>query len=256
MPFASLTLRFIERELRNRFAGSFTGGLWALITPLIQLGIYAFVFEHILKQRVPGADAPGYVPFLLAALWPWNALSEGLLRATTVIQENASLIGKVALPREVLVLSSVASSFALNVAGFVAIAVVLALMGKGIALGGLAPALLLYAMLFVLTLGFAFALAAVQVFVRDLAQVLAQLLMLLMFCAPIFYDRSIVPPRAQALLDVHPFTFYADAFRVALLHHGEVGVERIAIALLVALLALLVGRWIFRRLDPYFEDFL
>jgi lipopolysaccharide transport system permease protein len=55
---------------------------------------------------------------------------------------------------------------------------------------------------------------------------------------------------------VHPFTFYADAFRVALLHHGEVGVERIAIALLVALLALLVGRWIFRRLDPYFEDFL
>jgi lipopolysaccharide transport system permease protein len=80
--------------------------------------------------------------------------------------------------------------------------------------------------------------------------------MLLMFCAPIFYDRSIVPPRAQALLDVHPFTFYADAFRVALLHHGEVGVERIAIALLVALLALLVGRWIFRRLDPYFEDFL
>jgi lipopolysaccharide transport system permease protein len=256
MPFASLTLRFIERELRNRFAGSFTGGLWALITPLIQLGIYAFVFEHILKQRVPGADAPGYVPFLLAALWPWNALSEGLLRATTVIQENAALIGKVALPREVLVLASVASSFALNLAGFFAIAVVLALAGMGIALGGLAASILLYAMLFTLTLGFAFALAAVQVFVRDLAQVLAQLLTLLMFCAPIFYDLSIVPERARAWLGLHPFTFYADAFRAVLLHHGDVSFVRVATAATVALLALFVGRWIFRRLDPYFEDFL
>jgi lipopolysaccharide transport system permease protein len=251
-----LTLRFIERELRNRFAGSFTGGLWALITPLIQLAVYAFVFEHILKQRAPGADAPGYVPFLLAALWPWNALSESVLRATTVIQENATLIGKIALPREVLVLASVASSFALNLAGFIVIVVVLALMGKGIALGGLAPSLLLYAMLFVLSLGFAFALAAVQVFVRDLAQVLAQLLMLLMFCAPIFYDRSAVPSRAQGLIDLHPFTFYADAFRVALLRHGDVDIGRIGVAALVALLALLLGRWMFRRLDAHFEDFL
>jgi len=59
MPLASLTLRFIDRELRNRFAGSFTGGLWALIAPLIQLAVYSFVFVHVLSARVPGADAPG-----------------------------------------------------------------------------------------------------------------------------------------------------------------------------------------------------
>ena len=143
MPLASLTLRFIDRELRNRFAGSFTGGLWALIAPLIQLAVYAFVFVHILNARVPGADAPGYVPFLFAALWPWNALAESLVRSTTVVQENAALIGKIALPREVLVLASVASSFIVNFAGFVAIVVVLALAGKGIDLAGLAPAVAL-----------------------------------------------------------------------------------------------------------------
>ena len=183
MPLASLTLRFIDRELRNRFAGSFTGGLWALIAPLIQLAVYAFVFVHILNARVPGADAPGYVPFLFAALWPWNALAESLVRSTTVVQENAALIGKIALPREVLVLASVASSFIVNFAGFVAIVVVLALAGKGIDLAGLAPAVALYVALFTLSLGLALAFAAIQVFVRDLAQALGQILMILMFCA-------------------------------------------------------------------------
>jgi lipopolysaccharide transport system permease protein len=256
MPLASLTLRFIDRELRNRFAGSFTGGLWALIAPLIQLAVYAFVFVHVLNARVPGADAPGYVPFLVAALWPWNALAESLVRSTTVVQENAALIGKIALPREVLVFASAASSFIVNLAGFIAIVVVLAIAGMGVDPIGLAPALALYVALFVLSLGLSLAFAAIQVFVRDLAQALAQILMLLMFCAPIFYDRTLVPERFQRWLDLNPFTFYADAFRAALLHHGSIGVTRIAIAVLVAIVALLIGHRIFKRLDPHFEDFL
>lgn len=256
MPLASLTLRFIDRELRNRFAGSFTGGLWALIAPLIQLAVYSFVFVHILPARIPGADAPGYVPFLFAALWPWNALADSLVRSTTVVQENASLIGKIALPREVLVLASASASFIVNFAGFVAIVLVLALAGNDVHLAGLAPAAALYVALFALALGLSLAFSAIQVFVRDLAQALGQILMILMFCAPIFYDRMLVSERFRFWLDLNPFTFYADAFRVALLHHGDIDATRIAIAVLTAALALLIGHRIFRRLDAHFEDFL
>ena len=256
MPLASLTLRFIDRDLRNRFAGSFTGGLWALIAPLIQLAVYSFVFVQILPARIPGADAPGYVPFLFAALWPWNALAESLVRSTTVIQENAALIGKIALPREVLVLASASASFIVNFAGFVAIVLVLALTGNDVHLSGLLPAVALYVALFALSLGLALAFSAIQVFVRDLAQALGQILMILMFCAPIFYDRMLVSERFRAWLDLNPFTFYADAFRVALLHHGDVDATRIAIAVATAAIVPLIGHRIFRRLDPHFEDFL
>jgi lipopolysaccharide transport system permease protein len=256
MPLASLTLRFIDRELRNRFAGSFTGGLWALIAPLIQLAVYAFVFVHILPARIPGADAPGYVPFLFAALWPWNALAEALVRSTTVIQENAALIGKIALPREVLVIASASASFIVNLAGFVAIVLVLAFTGNDVHLAGIVPALALYVLLFALSLGLALAFSAIQVFVRDLAQALGQILMILMFCAPVFYDRMLVSDRFRTWLDLNPFTFYADAFRVVLLHHGDVDAKRIAIAVVTAAVVLLIGHRIFRRLDPHFEDFL
>ena len=98
--------------------------------------------------------------------------------------------------------------------------------------------------------------ASVQVFVRDLVQALAQIMMLLMFAAPIFYDSAQVPDRMRGWLAFNPFTYYADAFRAVLLHHGEVGMVRTAVALATAAIVLLAGHALFRRLDPHFEDFL
>lgn len=253
---AALILRFIARELRNRFAGSFSGGLWALFQPLLQLAVYTFVFVHVFKARLPGADAPGYVPFLVTALWPWTAFAEAILRATTSIQDNAALIGKVALPREVLVLASVCASFAIHIVGFIAIVAILWLAGRGVDPAGLLPSLVLFMPLFALALGLALMCAAVQVFVRDLVQALGQLLPLLMFGAPIFYDRGLLPERFQGLLDLNPFTFYAEAFRALLLHHGRFDAVHFGIAMVVAALVLLAGHLLFRRLDSHFEDFL
>ena len=255
MPVA-LTLRFIRRELGNRFAGSFSGGLWAVMQPLLQLAVYSLVFVHIFKARVPGADAPGYVPFLVTALWPWTAFAEAILRSTTAIQDNAALIGKVALPREVIVVASVCASFAIHISGFVAIVVILGLTGQGVSLGMLPLSLALYVPLFALALGIALVCASIQVFVRDLIQALGQLLPLLMFGAPIFYDRTLLPERVRAWLDLNPFTFYAESFRALLLHHGSVDPVHVGMALATAILCLLVGHWVFRRLDAHFEDFL
>lgn len=256
MSAAVLTLRFLQRDLRNRFAGSFSGGLWALFQPLLQLAITSFVFIHVFKARVPGADTIGFVPFLALALWPWTAFAEAILRSTTVIQDNAALIGKVALPKEILVLASVGTSFAIHIVGFVAIVFVLALTGQGVRLAGLPMALLLYVPLAALALGFALICASIQVFVRDLVQALGQLLPLLMFSAPVYYDRLQLPERFRGWLDFNPFTFYAESFRALLLQHGAIDFGRLVIALVMAAVALLLGHWLFRRLDPHFEDFL
>src|SRR5579859_7648504 len=101
MPALQLALHFVRRDIRNRYLGSFSGGAWALLQPLIQLAVYGFVFVYVFKARPPGADASGYVPFLALGLWPWIAFSEALTRSATAIQDNAALIGKIALPRPV-----------------------------------------------------------------------------------------------------------------------------------------------------------
>lgn len=248
---------FLARDLKNRFLGSFSGGLWALIQPLIQLAIYAFVFVHIFKARVAASgDVPGYVPFLVVAMWPWTAFSEAILRSCTAITENADLIGKVAMPRAVPVTATVAASFLLHSAGFVAIVLVLPLFGYPMHLAWLPAALVLQTVLMVLALGLSLLAAAIQVFVRDLVQVLTQLLMLAMFAAPIFYSRAMIPARFQPIIDLHPYTWYAGAFRGLLLEGRAPSLLSFGGVALFAVIVLLLGIWAFRRLDPHFEDFL
>ena len=251
-----LAMHFLRRELRERYRGSFTGFGWALLQPLLQLAIYAFVFVQIFKAKVPGAAAPGYVPFLVVGMWPWIAFSDAIVRSTTAIENNAALIGKVALPREILVLAPCSASFLLHTCGFVAILIVLAATGQGVFISKLPLALLLYVPMFAYTVGLSLILSALQVFVRDLVQILNQLLMLMMFAAPIFYDRSNLPERFQGWLDLNPFTFYVESMRNVLLGYGEFPWRGLMIALPIALLTLVLGRWLFSRLDPHFEDFL
>lgn len=251
-----LVKEFLLRELRTRFAGSISGGLWAVFLPLIQLGVYSFAFVHIFKGVVPGENPPSYLAFLATAMWPWFALSESVVRATTVIPENAALIGKVAIPRPVLVIASVSASFLVHFVGFMFILAALYALGTPLQLARLVPALLLFVPLFALALGVAFLLSAIQVFVRDLAQALGQLMTLMMFAAPILYARASMDERFHAMMDLHPFTFYAESSRSLILGYGQFDPMKLLIAIGVALLVLLMGYRVFRRLDSHFEDFL
>jgi len=251
-------MHFVRRELRNRYLGSISGGLWALMQPLAQLAIYGFVWAYVFRMRAPGGDASpaAIVPFLALGVWPWNAFSEAITRSTTAIQDNAGLIGKVALPRWILVLATAAASFLLHGLGFCAVLLLLGLLGMHVNLLWLPVALFVFAQLFVLALGFAFLFSAVQVFVRDLSQVLAQLMPLWMFVSPVLYSREYLPAAYRGWFDLNPFSFYPEFLRATRLGLGGIGIQAAAIALLVAVVTLGVGYGIFRRLDPRFEDFL
>jgi lipopolysaccharide transport system permease protein len=251
-----LARHFIARDLRNRYLGSLSGALWALLQPLLLLGIYAMVFVQILKVRWPDATiGASYVPYLATGLWPWTAFAEALNRGTNAIPEHAALLSKVPLPRPVLVLAPVAGSFLIHGAGFIAVLVVLALTGSPPRLAGIPWALVTYALLFVFALGLAWLTAALQVFVRDLAPIVAQLLTLWFFLTPIFFAREMVPERLGAILAFNPLAGYVDAFRAALL-----GTAAPSAALwgppLYAAIAIAAGAFVFGRLSRHFEDFL
>lgn len=257
MPAFGLVLHFIRREISSRYLGSFSGSLWALFQPLIQLAVYGFVFTYVFKAQAPGGpNGPGYVPFLVMGLWPWNAFAEALTHATTSIETNAGLIRKVAMPREVLVISAVVATFLLQILGFIAITIAMRLFGVPVDLAMLPLALLGFVQFAILALGYGFFLAAVQVFIRDLSTALPQLLMLWMFTSPIFYARGILPPEFDHLLAFNPITHLVEFFRATLLHSGTINWSTQALSLLVSLVVLVLGYAVFRRLGPHFEDFL
>ncbi len=251
-----IILHFTRRDLRNRYLGSFSGGAWALLQPLLQLAVYTFVFGYVFKARLPGSNAPGYVAFLVAALWPWLAFSESLQRAATVLQEHAGLIAKVKLPRLVLPAAPVLASFCLHGAGFLAILVILGLTGHDVSLARLPLVLPAYALLLLFALGLGTLLSALQVFVRDIAAALPQLTMLWMFVSPVFYARETLPAPYSGWLAYNPYTAFAEYFRWALLDQAMPDVRACLVSVVAVLLVVMAGLWAFRRLGPHFEDFL
>ena len=257
MSVLNSTFYFIRRELRNRYIGSISGGVWGLVQPLLQLAVYSFVFVYIFKNRLPASEGPSFVPFLVVALWPWVAFSDSLLRATTVIQDNAALIGKVALQRELLVVSSVTASFLLHFIGFILICLVLAAVNGSINVLNLPLGCIVFIQLYLFALGLSFVLSALQVFVRDVVQVLGQLMSLWMFMSPIFYSREMLPEVYRGWFDLNPFSYYAETMRALLLRSDSFVLSPYWwLHALIAVFIGLLGYALFRRLNPYFEDFL
>ena len=249
----ALFVNFFRRELTTRYLGSVTGLAWALLNPLALLAVYYFVFTQVFRAGAFGGQS--FLAFVAVALWPWLAAQEALQRGVVSLAGYSGLIRKVAFPHEIVVLASVAATFALQFAGYVTVLIVLKAAGEPIYLPGLVIAVPVWLILVTGVVGLAFALAALQVFVRDVEHVLMPLLMMLMYLTPILYPLAMVPERLRPWVEANPFGWVVARLREALLD-GRLGLRvSDAVAIGVALALFAGGRWIFRRLSPHFEDF-
>jgi len=248
--------QLVSRAIRTDYVENLSGFAWLILQPLMLLAVYAFVFTTIFKARIPDAAELGFVPYLAVAFWPWIAFSESILRSTTAISANTELISKVAFPGELLPLSIVTATFMMHMVGYLAVLLVLQLMGTDIHWFGLIMAIPLLLSMFVFASGIALFTSAMQVFVRDVAHFLPPLMTFWFFSTPILYSLSLLPDNWATLMKLNPMTWYVDRLRDFLLFGNY---DLSAVDLLVPLLSILVF-WItlffFRRFSGHFEDFL
>lgn len=249
-----LLLRFAQREVTNRFAGSLLGGVWALVHPLALLLIYSFVFTTVLKVRVVADEGVSFVVFLAVALWPWMAFSEAVSRGAAAVVANAALIKKVPFAHELVVYAAVISSFVVQLLGYVVALVFIAVNGTPLHLSALPIVVLGLAALGLLATGLALLLSAVHVFVRDLEQGLAHALALLFYLSPILYSASMVPGWVRDLMLLNPVAVLLEAMRAGLLQGQAMPGPPVFWAVAFCGLVFLLGRAVFKRLSPHFEE--
>jgi ABC-type polysaccharide/polyol phosphate export permease len=248
--------QLVMRAVRSDYLDNLTGFAWLIVQPLLLLAVYAFVFTTIFKARIPSAGEIGFVPYLAVAFWPWTAFSESVLRASAAVTSNAALIGKVAFPTELLPLSVVAATFLMQLAGYLAVLLVLQLLGTPIFWPGLLAALPLLFLLGLFACALALFTSALQVFLRDLAQILPPLMTFWFFTTPILYSVALLPPQWATLMQFNPMTWYVNRLRDFLLF-GEFGLTVAdAVVPLLTLLLLVLALRFFHRFSPHFEDFL
>lgn len=247
---------FARQDLVQRFTGNALGFAWALLGPLAQLALFALVFVHIFKSRLPGDVGYSYVAFISLGMWPWFAFSEAVSRGTTAFTEHAGLLSKVAVAPWILVAARVANAFLLHGLGFVLIAVVLRLSGQPIALEWMVAGLPSWIGLLACAYACALGLAVVNVFARDLQQIVQYVLSASMFLSPILYSRDMAPAAFARWMELNPLTGYVEAIRTPLLDVAAPATLLPLTALAISAALLLAAAYAYRRVRPHLVEFL
>jgi len=241
-----LTWQFTKRDVLGRYRGSFLGLGWSLVSPLLMLSLYTFVFSSILQARWPGisVDSPLlYATNLFAGLIILNFISEVATKSSTLIIGHANYVKRVVFPLEILGIATV-----LSAAFHSAISMALLLVFQWIATGSLSWSLitipLLWLPLLISSFGLAWLISALGVYIRDTVQVMNVLLTLLLFLSPVFFPASAYPEPYKPLLSLNPLVWMIEEMRAVTLG----GSWPHPLPLLIALLASGVVAYGCRRL--------
>lgn len=255
MNSRQLALALLGRELRERYLSTLGGLAWVLITPVLLLAIYAFVFVELLGARFGNRVGGDVIAFLAIGMWPWHAFADSLSRGTTALSGNAALIGQIAIPRGWLVLVPTLGAALIHTASFALVVLMLTLMGKTVLGMGWWTALAAYLMIVLNASALGMVLAPLNVFFRDVGTLLPQVLTFWMLLTPIFFDRSTLRPDLGQWLALNPMTGLIEALRAGLLH-GETNLSALWGPAVFTGMLVLFAALTARRFLARIEDFL
>ena len=252
----TLLFQMVRRDFEKRFIGSAAGWLWGVIHPLVLLASWTFVFNVCLNiQLGPGELTQNYSLFLFSGFLPWLLFQDTVQRSSTSLVENANLLTKTVFPSEVVPLSIFLSSLMHHLIGVaLVVAAVAVFLNHMSAMLVFLPLYMFFIGLFAVGLGWI--IAALQVYLRDAAQVMTVILTLWFWLTPIFITESQYPSWARFLIDTNPMAYVVRGYRERLLSFNLPDLRELAILAAYAAATFLVGGLFFRHLKRGFADVL
>lgn len=250
-----LIFSFARRELINQYVGSFLGIVWTFIHPLVMILVFWFVFSKGLRVQ-PMNDVP-FVVWLTAGMAPWFVFSDILNSSAVSVLANANLIKKTLFPSEILPVIRI-------VCGLVIHGVFLVVLLGLIVFQRMPMSLYYFQFLYylfclcVLVCGLAWAVSALNVFVRDIAQIVGVFMQVGFWATPIFWPINIMPEQVQAMLKLNPMYYVVQGYRESFIsfvpfwkHPGQT-----LYFWCFSLTVFAIGALVFQRLKPQFADVL
>ena len=243
-----LAFALLERELKVEYKSTMLGIIWGFATPLVQLVVYSFLFSRVITLRIPN-----YGLFLFAGLLAWTWFQASLGQAARSITSQGELIRQPGFPVMVLPTVSIAThlvNLLLALPLFFLFATLQGLQIHSIAL--VLP--LLLGLQFILIVGPAYLVAALNVVFRDTERIVAVLLQLCFFLTPVFYGTRNVPKNFAFIYRFNPMAIIIDAYRDVLITGHAPNWRALGAVLAISLVLALVGHRVFERIKNRFVE--
>jgi lipopolysaccharide transport system permease protein/teichoic acid transport system permease protein len=253
--YRSMIWAMSKRQIQTQYVGTLAGFVWTVVQPLSLILVYWLVFSWGLKVRAPGGAA--FIVVFVCGLAPWLFFSEILGSTTNSIVANTNLVKKVVFPVEILPIVNITASL---IGHLVMLSIVLILLIAH----GVWPTIhaiqFFYLSLGVcaLGLGMGWLTSAINVFYRDVGQIITVVLNMWFWLTPIVWPFDMIPEPYRMYAKLNPLYYLVTGYREALVYHRWIVLD-VKLTLyfwFVCLVFLLLGTYVFRRLKREFADVL
>lgn len=248
-----LILTLTLRDVKSRYLGSYLGLLWAFIQPTFTVLIFWFVFEVGFKSA-PVENFP-FVLWLVCGMVPWFFISEVLATGTNSVVENSYLVKKVVFRVSMLPLIKLLSAILVHLFFVLVLLLVFAL-------HGIYPDLFSLQWIYysgscaILMLGIIWLTSALNVFLKDIGQMVNMFLQFGFWLTPIFWSVNFLPEKYHIYIKLNPFFYIVQGYRDSFIHHRWFWEHPLYSLYFWSVTATIVviGALVFARLRPHFAD--
>ena len=214
-----LIVQMTRREVVGRYKGSVLGLVWSFLTPILMLAVYTFVFSVVFKARwsIDGDESKTqFALVLFVGMIVHGLFAEVLNRSPGLILSNVNYVKKVVFPLDALPVIAMCASLFHTSISLIVLLIAFALFNGYLHWTVIfIPFVLLP--LVILTLGVAWILASLGVFLRDVGQTVGIITTVMLFLAPIFYPITALPEEMRLWIMANPLTFIIEEARKVLI---------------------------------------
>lgn len=253
-----LITQMTQREVIGRYKGSMIGLLWSFLNPVFMLLVYTFMFSVVFKARWGGGEDQSMSQFavvLFVGMIVHGLFAEVLNRAPGVVLSNANYVKKVIFPLEILPVINMGAALFHSLISIVVLLVAFVIFNGFLHWTAIfTPLVLLPLMIF--TLGLAWILASLGVFIRDVGQTVGILTTAMLFISPVFFPVTALPEALRPWMMANPLTFIIEQAREVLVWGRLPDWEGLGVYTLAAVIVAWAGYVWFQRTRKGFADVL
>ncbi|HOP48056.1 MAG TPA: ABC transporter permease [Desulfobacteraceae bacterium] len=252
--FRGMMWSSVKREFQSRWTGTQFGPFWLIAQPLATIIIFTVVFANLMRPGMPAHDSKfAYSIYLCSGVLTYGLFSEMLGRSVNIFVEHANLLKKINFPKLCLPIIIIVSSI-LNFAIIISLFILFLIITSSFPGWVILTLLPVVAIQLLFTIGLGMLLATINVFYRDVQQMVQVVLQFWFWLTPIVYVASTLPDTAQKILGLNPLWPLIQAYQGIFLEHQVPHWTGLIYPLILAVVSVFLGIFAFFKLQGEIVD--